>query len=167
MKLWCNSDINRHCVPQHVFYFLTETHPLIKGLPVKVKHFLFVQHEESYFTATLKASFLHHISVTAVRMRLIFTPSHAAHGCRSVCAKQGRDSCKRGSSDCGPCRPPLQENEEGRCVRYDMWGKKDKRALTRLCTYYAHKLLSSCEDITAQTSTWFKDLTKTEVMWCC
>lgn len=32
-------------------------------------------------------------------------------------------------------------------------GGEDKRALTRLCTYYAHKLLSSCEDITAQTST--------------
>lgn len=39
-----------------------------------VKHFLFVQREERYFTATLKASFLHHISVTAVLMRLIFTP---------------------------------------------------------------------------------------------
>lgn len=44
-------------------------------------------------------------------------------GCRSVCAKQGHDSYKRASSDCGPCCSPLQENEEGRCMLYGIWKK--------------------------------------------
>ncbi|XP_040012492.1 neural proliferation differentiation and control protein 1a [Xiphias gladius] len=32
------------------------------------------------------------------------------------CAKEGRHLCTPGSSRCGPCLSPLQENEEGRCV---------------------------------------------------
>ncbi|KAG7223887.1 hypothetical protein INR49_015143 [Caranx melampygus] len=32
------------------------------------------------------------------------------------CAKEGRHFCRRGSSHCGPCISPLQENEEGRCM---------------------------------------------------
>lgn len=133
-----------------------------------VKHFLFVQREERYFTATLKASFLHHISVTAVLMRLIFTPSHATHGCRSVCAKQGRDSCKRGSSDCGPCRSPLQESEEGRCVRYGMWGGKKISVLSHgsALTMLTNSSVP-VRTLQLKLALAFKDLTKTEVMWCC
>ncbi|KAM7369136.1 hypothetical protein PAMP_013429 [Pampus punctatissimus] len=32
------------------------------------------------------------------------------------CAKEGRHFCKPGSSHCGPCLSPLEENKEGRCV---------------------------------------------------
>lgn len=32
------------------------------------------------------------------------------------CAKAGRHFCKAGSSQCGPCLKPLEENEEGHCV---------------------------------------------------
>ncbi|XP_031133878.1 neural proliferation differentiation and control protein 1a isoform X2 [Sander lucioperca] len=32
------------------------------------------------------------------------------------CAKEGRQFCRSGSSECGPCLSPLEENEEGRCV---------------------------------------------------
>ncbi|GAA6232034.1 neural proliferation differentiation and control protein 1-like [Lates japonicus] len=32
------------------------------------------------------------------------------------CAKEGRHYCKPGSSHCGPCVSPLQEDEEGRCM---------------------------------------------------
>ncbi|XP_034997424.1 neural proliferation differentiation and control protein 1a isoform X2 [Hippoglossus stenolepis] len=42
----------------------------------------------------------------------------AAHKCphHIDCAKEGRHFCKPGSSRCGPCLSPLQENEEGSCV---------------------------------------------------
>nr|XP_019937445.1 PREDICTED: neural proliferation differentiation and control protein 1-like [Paralichthys olivaceus] len=42
----------------------------------------------------------------------------AGHTCPHYldCAKEGRHFCKPGSSHCGPCLSPLQENEEGRCV---------------------------------------------------
>ncbi|XP_058473148.1 neural proliferation differentiation and control protein 1a isoform X2 [Solea solea] len=33
------------------------------------------------------------------------------------CAREGRHFCQSGSSHCGPCLDPLQENEEGRCVK--------------------------------------------------
>ncbi|XP_042251172.1 neural proliferation differentiation and control protein 1a [Thunnus maccoyii] len=42
------------------------------------------------------------------------------------CAKEGRHFCKPGSSHCGPCLSPLEENEEGRCVvrkRHHQHGK--------------------------------------------
>ncbi|KAI1882489.1 hypothetical protein AGOR_G00251290 [Albula goreensis] len=32
------------------------------------------------------------------------------------CAREGRHFCEPGSSHCGPCLAPLEENEEGRCV---------------------------------------------------
>uniref|UniRef100_A0AAQ4Q9B3 Neural proliferation, differentiation and control, 1a n=1 Tax=Gasterosteus aculeatus aculeatus TaxID=481459 RepID=A0AAQ4Q9B3_GASAC len=32
------------------------------------------------------------------------------------CAKEGRHFCRPGSSRCGPCLSPLEENKEGRCV---------------------------------------------------
>lgn len=32
------------------------------------------------------------------------------------CAKEGRHFCKPGSSHCGPCLKPLEEDEEGNCV---------------------------------------------------
>lgn len=32
------------------------------------------------------------------------------------CAQEGRHFCRPGSSHCGPCLSPLEENEEGRCV---------------------------------------------------
>ncbi|XP_026153982.1 neural proliferation differentiation and control protein 1a [Mastacembelus armatus] len=32
------------------------------------------------------------------------------------CAKKGRHFCKPGSSHCGPCLSPLEENKEGHCV---------------------------------------------------
>ncbi|XP_010795727.1 neural proliferation differentiation and control protein 1-like [Notothenia coriiceps] len=31
------------------------------------------------------------------------------------CAKDGRHFCRPGSSRCGPCLAPLEENEEGNC----------------------------------------------------
>uniref|UniRef100_A0A3Q2USB6 Neural proliferation, differentiation and control, 1a n=1 Tax=Haplochromis burtoni TaxID=8153 RepID=A0A3Q2USB6_HAPBU len=53
--------------------------------------------------------------LTAAPLTIIFAPLSASH-----IHEHGewvwRDSCKRGSSDCGPCRSPLQESEEGRCV---------------------------------------------------
>uniref|UniRef100_A0A3B5ASG8 Neural proliferation, differentiation and control, 1a n=1 Tax=Stegastes partitus TaxID=144197 RepID=A0A3B5ASG8_9TELE len=41
------------------------------------------------------------------------------------CAQQRRRFCQPGSSYCGPCMSPLQENEEGRCVlmRHRQHGK--------------------------------------------
>ncbi|XP_034752473.1 neural proliferation differentiation and control protein 1a isoform X2 [Etheostoma cragini] len=32
------------------------------------------------------------------------------------CAREGRHFCRPGSSQCGPCLSPLEENEEGRCL---------------------------------------------------
>ncbi|XP_070706666.1 neural proliferation differentiation and control protein 1a isoform X2 [Pempheris klunzingeri] len=42
------------------------------------------------------------------------------------CANEGRHFCKPGSSHCGPCLTPLEENEEGRCMakrRHHQHGK--------------------------------------------
>ncbi|XP_070845396.1 neural proliferation differentiation and control protein 1a [Chaetodon trifascialis] len=42
------------------------------------------------------------------------------------CAKEGRHFCRPGSSHCGPCLSPLEENQEGRCVekkRHHQHGK--------------------------------------------
>ncbi|KAF1377404.1 hypothetical protein PFLUV_G00200470 [Perca fluviatilis] len=42
------------------------------------------------------------------------------------CAKEGRHLCRPGSSQCGPCLSPLEENEEGRCLvrnRHHQHGK--------------------------------------------
>ncbi|XP_040915290.1 neural proliferation differentiation and control protein 1a [Toxotes jaculatrix] len=47
---------------------------------------------------------------------------------RIDCAKEGRHFCKPGSSHCGPCLSPLQENEEGRCV--------DRRRQHQHVTFY-------------------------------
>ncbi|CAB1440877.1 unnamed protein product [Pleuronectes platessa] len=44
------------------------------------------------------------------------------------CAKEGRHFCKPGSSRCGTCLSPLQENEEGSCV--------EKRRHRQHVTYY-------------------------------
>ncbi|XP_034047784.1 LOW QUALITY PROTEIN: neural proliferation differentiation and control protein 1-like [Thalassophryne amazonica] len=40
----------------------------------------------------------------------------AKHCQRLDCVSKGRHICERGSSHCGPCLSPLEENEEGRCV---------------------------------------------------
>ncbi|KAM3874363.1 neural proliferation differentiation and control protein 1-like [Diretmus argenteus] len=40
----------------------------------------------------------------------------AGHTCPLDCAREGRHSCKPGSSHCGPCLSPLEENKERRCV---------------------------------------------------
>ncbi|XP_054468768.1 neural proliferation differentiation and control protein 1a [Anoplopoma fimbria] len=42
------------------------------------------------------------------------------------CAREGRHFCRPGSSRCGPCLSPLEENNEGRCVvrkRHHQHGK--------------------------------------------
>lgn len=41
----------------------------------------------------------------------------AAPGCPFLdCVKKGRHYCETGSSQCGPCRDPLEENKDGFCV---------------------------------------------------
>ncbi|XP_062269067.1 neural proliferation differentiation and control protein 1a [Platichthys flesus] len=54
----------------------------------------------------------------------------ASHKCphHLDCAKEGRHFCKPGSSRCGACLSPLQENEEGSCV--------EKRRHRQHVTYY-------------------------------
>ncbi|KAG7480486.1 hypothetical protein MATL_G00056610 [Megalops atlanticus] len=46
------------------------------------------------------------------------------------CAREGRHFCQPGSSHCGPCLTPLEENEEGMCVvrkRHAHFGKVSSR----------------------------------------
>ncbi|KAE8285179.1 Neural proliferation differentiation and control protein 1 [Larimichthys crocea] len=42
------------------------------------------------------------------------------------CAKERRHFCRAGSSHCGPCLSPLEENEEGRCVAKKRHRQHDK-----------------------------------------
>ncbi|XP_062333949.1 neural proliferation differentiation and control protein 1a [Osmerus eperlanus] len=50
-------------------------------------------------------------TVSASRAMPAKTKCHAID-----CARERRDFCQVGSSHCGPCLSPLEENEEGKCV---------------------------------------------------
>ncbi|KAG7499775.1 neural proliferation differentiation and control protein 1-like [Solea senegalensis] len=54
------------------------------------------------------------LGVVSVSVALPASPKCPHH---INCAREGRHFCQSGSSHCGPCLDPLQENEEGRCVK--------------------------------------------------
>uniref|UniRef100_G3PZT2 Neural proliferation, differentiation and control, 1a n=1 Tax=Gasterosteus aculeatus TaxID=69293 RepID=G3PZT2_GASAC len=69
------------------------------------------------------------------------------------CAKEGRHFCRPGSSRCGPCLSPLEENKEGRCVvrkRHHQHAKEPElRSEERIQTWL--KLLAAASEREANT----------------
>lgn len=102
----------------------------MKGVSViKLKHLSL----RVFFTAPLKSI----ISTSQqILMKPLLSSPSLSHPAGSKCplhidcAKEGRQFCKPGSSQCGPCLPALEENEEGRCVarkRHHQHGMKFKK----------------------------------------
>ncbi len=150
MILWCNSDISRRSDRGQMFPLWMElTHLLMKGALIWELFYHFFAHEVCYSTSLWKASSLFHSNMVRILMKLLsLSLSPAVRKCPDSvdCTLQRRHFCKYGSSHCGPCLSPFEENEDGRCVlrtRHHQHGTKFKTTLHSLHTQ-ARFICSHC-----------------------